>query len=75
MVDRWGDKLCWEYLQGQPHEERFLAEVGSVEATDIVQSGAAALLLAQQAILYKQYSTNFGFMFDGPGDVGDSYLD
>jgi hypothetical protein len=51
VVDRWGDKLCWEYLQGQPHEERFLTKVGSVEATHFVQAGVAALLLAQQALL------------------------
>jgi len=50
-VDEWGDKLCWEYIQNQPHEERLLAEVGSEEPTNIVQSGAAVLFLAQRMML------------------------
>jgi hypothetical protein len=53
LVDRWGDKLCWEYISisGRAYEDYPLMKVGIGEATGptrIVQSGAAALFLAQR---------------------------
>ncbi|MDQ1748429.1 MAG: hypothetical protein QOD07_2692 [Frankiaceae bacterium] len=50
LIERFGGKLSWEYLSGQAHQQYDLAKVGDIPPTDIVQSGAAALRLAQQAM-------------------------
>jgi hypothetical protein len=46
--------LNWEFAPGSPLEAWPLQEVGTIQASDIVQGGAAVLLLAKSAVLKNQ---------------------
>ncbi|MET8138575.1 hypothetical protein ABZV24_43105 [Streptomyces sp. NPDC005251] len=49
VVRSWGDELCWEYVAGKAqHEEQLFSPRRHIRPTHIVQSGAAAIYLAQR---------------------------